>query len=378
MKRSSVSLPCVRRSATRFDRLCSLSQAATRRVSEEAVRRWARSALGKLDEKQTLGVGTIMASGAVPYRSVAVALAALQEAGVRELEVGLEALHPWDRDRKVLPPPPHADPILRWFVTDLALHRLVPMNLPVASHCVEDNDNDKDDRLILNLTATGRLIYGTKEFTLAELAAQLAAEARAYDRKMRKRGREGYEKVKDGRRWSKLFVLLRADQDAPWQHVRWVMAELAESRVYKLQFAARLTAGRNYTQAEAERRWAGWEIYYPPPSLAGKLACFLSTVSSEPKGSYVDVHLAGSPARYHFRWKETRSPEELADWLRQATEARGERRTVGRIFAGPETLLGEVVAAVNCCLNLAKMNSVDFAGIERAPDDVRRALPLPR
>jgi biopolymer transport protein ExbD len=343
----------------------------------EAVGKWARSSLGKLDEEQSFGVGVIMASGAVPYRCVALALAALQEAGARELEVGLEALHPWDRDRKVLPPPPHADPILRWFVTDLWLGPLVPMNLPVASMCERDIASDPDDRVIVNLTATGRLIYERKEITLAEFAAQLAAEARAYDRKMQARSSTGYEDGPDGRRWSKLYVLLRADKDSPWEHVRWVMAELSERRFYKLQLGVRKTAGPEYTQAEAERRWAAWEIYYPPPTLAGKLPCFLSTRVSEPKGSYFDVRLAGSPARYHFGKKKTESPEVLHDWLREAYRPRGERRTAGRIFAGPRTPFGEIVAAVNCFAR-AGMHLVDFAGIERAPDDVRRAARLPQ
>ena len=351
--------------------------------------------MGKIGswERQTFGVGIVVASGAVPYSSVALALAALQEAGARELDVGLEALHPWDRDRKVLPAPPHADTIHRRFVTGLSYHLLVPMNLPVASTWVWDKANDPDDRLILNLTATGRLIYGEKEITLAGLAAQLAAEARAYDRKMRDRGGKGYYQLGDGSRWSKLFVLLRADQDAPWQHVRWVMAELAESRFYKLQFAARFggslelagtdlevavrfTTGRNYTQAEAERRWAGWEIYFPPPWLAGKLACFIPT-AVEPEASYLDVRVDDSPARYVFGGKTTRKPTVLAEWLREAYQERGERRTVGRILAGPRIRFGEVVAAVNS-FKLAKIARIDFDGIERAPDDVRRALRLPQ
>jgi biopolymer transport protein ExbD len=344
----------------------------------EAIRQWAVSFLRRSAREKAFGVSwAVEAAGAVPYRGVIVALAALQEAGVRGVEVGLEALHPWDRDRKVLPPPPHEDPIVR-FVTDLSCVKpLVPMNLPVASMCEEDRDDDPDDRVIINLTATGRLILRMKEITLAGLATQLREAAQVYDRKMRAKGMGGYEEGPDGRRWSKLYVLLRADKDAPWQHARWVVAELAESRFYKLQLGVRKTAGREYTQAEAERRWAAREIYWPPPTLEGKLQCFLSTAPSEPEENYIDVRLADPPARFRFGAKTTESPEALAGWLRGAYLPRAGPRTVGRIFAGPRTPFGEIVAAVNC-FNLAGMVKVDFASVKRAPDDVRRAKRLPR
>ena len=248
----------------------------------------------------------------------------------------------------------------------------------IGSNFIHLLADERPDRLIVNLTATGRLIYKRKEVTLAEFATQLEAKARAYDRWMREIGKEGYEGVADaaGRRWSKLFVLLRADQDAPWQHVRWVMAELLDKKVYKLQFAVCLTAGRNYTQAENERRWAAREIYFSLGILSGKLACYLPT-AAEPEARYLDVRVDGSPARYVFGAKTTRDPTVLAGWLREAHQERGERRTAGRILAGPRTPFGEVVAAVNS-FKMAYIARIDFAGIERAPEDVRRALPLSR
>ncbi|MHC4164958.1 MAG: ExbD/TolR family protein [Planctomycetota bacterium] len=344
----------------------------------EAVGTWAASFLKRASHEESFGVFFVIdAVGAVPYRSVVLALAALQKAGARGVKVGLEALHPWDRDRQVLPPPPHEDPIVCWLVTDLTYKALYPMNLPVASMCERDKADDPDDRVIVNLTATGRLIYKTKETTLAGLADHLKQAAQAYDRKMRKRGKQGHEETPDGRHWSKLYVLLRADRDTPWQQVRWVVAELAANGFYKVQFGARKTAGHDYTTEEAERRWAAQEIY-GPVILDGKLWCFLPTRSSGPEENYLNVRVAGSPARYHFGGKETQSPEVLYEWIREAYRLRGERRTVGRIFAGPRSPFGEIVAAVNCFAR-AGMEKVDFAGIRRAPDDIRTTrLPQPQ
>ena len=102
-----------------------------------AVGRWATSLIEREEESRS-GFGFVIeAMGTVPYRSVVAALAALQKAGARRFAVGLEALHPWDRDLKALPRPPHKDPIGCWFWGDYR-RSLVPMNLPVASMCEQD------------------------------------------------------------------------------------------------------------------------------------------------------------------------------------------------------------------------------------------------
>jgi len=332
--------------------------------------RWAKSALARSRQK---GVGVIAASGVVPYRYVAVALAALQDAGATELEVGLQALHPWDRDLRVLPAPRDELSISRW-CTDLELWPgLIPLNLPVASMC--SADDAPNDRIILNLTAGGRLVHGGDEITLDGLASLLAARAEAYDRKMESWGRTGSEEVAPGRYASKLFVLLRADQDAPLQHVRWIMAELAEARYFKLQIATRKTAGPNYSQMELERQRVGREaLIYLPTVLAGKLQLFLGTVPTKPD-QFLDVRVEGS--RFTCYSKTTRKPEELAGWLRNELQKREEHRTVGRVLAGPHTSFGEAVAAVNCFASVG-IAKVDIDDAERAPDNVRRASRLPR
>ena len=49
---------------------------------------------------------------------------------------------------------------------------------------------------------------------------------------------------------SKLFVLLRADRNTPWQHIQWVMTIMAEAKLYKLQFATKIYADSYYRRSE--------------------------------------------------------------------------------------------------------------------------------
>ncbi len=289
-----------------------------------AVAAWAQQRHHGLKPNEP-NVGQVTASGAVRYRHVAVALAALRDAGAQRLEVGLEALHPWDRDRRRLPPPPHEDPIPRWFVTDRSLIPLYPLNLPVARMGRTDVDNDADARVILSLNARGQLFHERNRVTLAEFAAVLATKVRTYERK------KGVATTSDGRRWSKLYVLVRADRNALFRHVQWIIAELREAGVYRLQFGARWTPGRHITPAEADRRWAAWEILFPE-FLAKKLHCHLTT---------------------------------------------GEHTAVGNITAPPNTRFAKIIAKINA-LAWTRIKKFDFKNAKRAPEPIRQAQSLPR
>jgi biopolymer transport protein ExbD len=350
----------------------------------ESIGKWATSFLERTREEKNYGVYfAVEAAGAVQYQDVVAAIAELQGAGIREVEVGLEALHPWDRDKRGLPPPPYEELIPRWFLTDLSVKRIYPVNLPVASKSVHDKDDDPDDRLIFNLTSTGRLIYGEKDITLADLATALQERAKTYDLKMRARGKQGFDTFSDGRPWSKLYVLLRADQDSPLQHVQWVMAELSENGYYKLQFGARKRPGREYTEAEAERLWAAWEIQALRISFTdktkNKLQCFLPTRTAGTESpKYIDVEVVGTPPRFRLGERETSEGEVLAKWIKDAylPEWRRGHRIGGRILAAPRTPFGDVVSALNA-FAMAHIEKVDFAGVGLAPEVARKAERLP-
>lgn len=345
-------------------------------VTRDAARvgAWATSFLDNLDPEQRARMMlAIEASGTVPYHNVIAAFAAVQASGATRVDVGLEALHPWDRDRKILPSPVSGFPILRWMV-DLTWKPLVPMNLPAASMSEADRDDDPDDRLIVNLTATGRLMCANKTLTLEEFGDYLHQKADAYDRKRQAVGRKGrVEGGPDRRLWSTLYVLLRVDRNAPWEHVRWLLAELSQHRFFKIQFAAQKDLLPEYSQEELERLWAGRDIY-GPLSLERKLQCLLAT-SDETEAVHIEVRIHGSPTSYEFGDKSTRSPAELANWLREAPRA-PHRKTLGLIAADARTRFGEVIAAINS-FSMAGLEKIDFAGVERAPHGVYRMKRLP-
>lgn len=124
-------------------------------------------------------------------------------------------------------------------ITDLKTKDLAEMTLPVAYMAEEDKNQETDDRVILNIDRYGGLMWKGKAVNLDELGTVLSTSRDKYELKMRQAGKSGMEDLPGGGRASKLYVLLRADKDAPWQHVQWLMTIMAEQKLYKLQFATK-------------------------------------------------------------------------------------------------------------------------------------------
>ena len=99
--------------------VCQFLADVERERSEKSVAEEARKvAAAKAEEDPTTqAIITALKEGTISRADL---LAALREAGASELQVGLEALHPWDRDLRVLPTPPHEAPIIRWFSSPAA------------------------------------------------------------------------------------------------------------------------------------------------------------------------------------------------------------------------------------------------------------------
>jgi biopolymer transport protein ExbD len=143
-------------------------------------------------------------------------------------------------------------------ITDLNQKDIVDLTLPLAHMAVEDKDNDPDDRVILNIDKEGKILYKLRAISLDELGAIIDKAKRVYDAKMRLEGKEGMEEVAPGVKASKLYVLVRADKDTPWQHVQWLMTIMAEQKLYKLQFAAKQSIDHEWGgEREAEARSLG-------------------------------------------------------------------------------------------------------------------------
>jgi biopolymer transport protein ExbD len=136
-------------------------------------------------------------------------------------------------------------------ITDLNQKDLVDLTLPVAHKAEDDKGQEEDDRVILNVDKYGQVIWKQKIVNLDELGTILANAKDKYELKMRQQGKTGLEDIGGGNKASKLYVLLRADKDTPWQHVQWLMTVMAEQKLYKLQFATKKFRSGDYTEAEA-------------------------------------------------------------------------------------------------------------------------------
>ena len=137
-------------------------------------------------------------------------------------------------------------------VSDLTQKDLANLTLPLAWKAQEDKDDDLDDRVILNVDNQGRILYRGKAINLDELGVALKAAKVQYNLDQKSKGKVGDEDIGGGARASKLFVLLRADKDTPWQHVQWLMTIMAEKKLYKLQFACKKFVGAGYDPDTAD------------------------------------------------------------------------------------------------------------------------------
>ncbi|MEE8104233.1 MAG: biopolymer transporter ExbD [Planctomycetota bacterium] len=135
-------------------------------------------------------------------------------------------------------------------VTDLTQQELANLVLPLAHTAVQDKDNDVDDRVIINIDENGLLLHKGTRITLQELGTRLEHLRTVYKKKMALQGKSGVEIIKGGAEASKLFVLLRADRNTPWQHIQWVMTIMAEAKLYKLQFATKIYADSYYRRTD--------------------------------------------------------------------------------------------------------------------------------
>ena len=136
-------------------------------------------------------------------------------------------------------------------ISDLNQKDLVELTLPVAYMAEEDKGQEEDDRVILNVDKYGVIYWKGTQKTLDELGTILSNARDKYELKMRQQGKSGLEDLPGGGKASKLYVLLRADKDTPWQHVQWLMTIMAEQKLYKLQFATKKFKDSNYSETEA-------------------------------------------------------------------------------------------------------------------------------
>lgn len=156
-------------------------------------------------------------------------------------------------------------------ISDLNQKDLVELTLPVAYMAEEDKGQEEDDRVILNIDKYGAIHWKGGQKTLDELGTILSTARDKYELKMRQEGKSGLEELPGGGKASKLYVLLRADKDTPWQHVQWLMTIMAEQKLYKLQFATKKFRDGGYKdEAEATALDARTQKEYLAPKEGGQ------------------------------------------------------------------------------------------------------------
>ena len=215
------------------------------------------------------------------------------EAGEKAVLLALEAPHPWVCEQRVLPRPREDYPLTQWVITDLSYHDITAMSLPVALKAAEDKDDDPDDRLIIELDKHGHILWRSEPKSLKGMRKVFDEAKRVYNLRQKAKGKSGHVKVADEREWSRLFVLLRADKDTPWLHVKWILSLLEEESLFRLQFAVMKFADLRYTEDEAKALGATRrdEIPWVRRTLDGKLQCFLPTAEPGPDDIFIDVDL---------------------------------------------------------------------------------------
>ncbi|MHC4955094.1 MAG: ExbD/TolR family protein [Planctomycetota bacterium] len=143
-------------------------------------------------------------------------------------------------------------------ITDLTQKDLVELTLPIAYMAQEDKPQDlEDERIILNVDKYGQIMWRSQRRTLGELRSILAAQKILYQKKQKRRGKEAYKVFPNGAKATRLYVLLRADKDTPWQHVQWLMTVMAQEQFYKLQFATSKFIGGKGEWAKGEQKSLG-------------------------------------------------------------------------------------------------------------------------
>jgi len=341
------------------------SVGARKTKSLRQVRRWIRD----ISEIAPPALFAIEARLKTPVIECLSLLKVFHEMQEKAVLLSLHAPHPWIREQRRLPEPRENYWVTKWFITDLTYKDVAPMCLPVASMAAEDRDNNRDARLIINLDKHGQILWCGEPKSLDDMRKILDEQKRLYDLRQKAKGKSGYEGATFEREWSRLFVLLRADKDAPWLHVKWILSLLEEERIFKLQFGVMKFADLSYTPEEARALGVARRDELPSAArfLDAKLWCFLSTAEPAPRDIFIDVDLDGTDL-------EAARREIEKQW--KGVRGKG-RRVKGRISASDRTPFKRVVAYVNAFHEVG-VDKVDFTGIERAPREVASAKKLPR
>jgi biopolymer transport protein ExbD len=173
-------------------------------------------------------------------------------------------------------------------------------------------------------------------------------------------------------------VLVHADKDAPWQHVRWILLACAENRIAQIRFSARTAAGAVGAVD------AVLPVAAPIPAAKKAAAVPAVVVVHLVARQEVQARVAQrnelkpTEIRYRRGADDSTSLADVAQWGREVAAAAKEAgvAAAGEIEAGNKVPLGNVVGVLES-LRAAGVADLRFRGTKREGADARRAIPLP-
>lgn len=309
------------------------------------------------------GFFAVNVAGDVELGAVHPVLASVHRLDRIILHAGVERPHLWVMTQDPLPFSAEVFGEWHW---QLGSPDMTPLTLPLATKGQEDKDDDPDDRIILNVDPEGTVHFGGEVKTLDDVAESLRGRSRLNDSLRRSwypdDPHPGYEELEDGRLLSKLYVLLRADHDLPWNRVLPIVDTLDTSGFYRLQFATQRYATLDHSAEDAARVGverievapSGW------PTFECKLQCFLATAHDDSE-RFIEVKVSASG---RFRIDGTDFPDvaqlaaEIKARYRKFDEISGVT-VKGRILADPESRYQDVISALDA-FGRAGLEKVDL------------------
>lgn len=249
---------------------------------------------------------------------------------------------------------------------------------PPSANAQQDLDDLSDDRVTVELTRYGVIKLDGKAVNLDQLGEVLKNAAIKYDAKMKGKGQSGWIDIPGGGKATKLFLMIRADRLAPWQHVQWLLTEAAMQRYYKNYFVA--------TRADGK---------------AGRVQAFLPTDkgikpnAEDPHEIMVSVHVVArkeksqkwadlqvtmpTEFRYKFGDRESADVKVAAKWIgdaRQVVKDSENAYARGEIKAGHKVPFEKIVELMSV-MRAAGQRKIDFFGTQLTHGKLRKKMRLP-
>jgi biopolymer transport protein ExbD len=124
-------------------------------------------------------------------------------------------------------------------VTDMSQKELEDLVLPDSKTSMEDKADEKDLRVIVNISMKNRNTYKQDREVLIKIKG-VEYDLKALKSELYKVAETKREEDHDAKP-SAVYVLIRCDAQIAWREVQWVMQACADPtvRIYKIQFATK-------------------------------------------------------------------------------------------------------------------------------------------